>query len=119
MLFVISSSDSFLLPTAMSENYVVFIEQPVKIDILKIVTSKMRGKALGEGIYWDPKQDTVFHLVNKSTGEVRCDDTAWILCMDKLMNNKKHCPVLIFCTAGQLGEVPHQSVFHLPSDQRL
>lgn len=62
----------FLLP-AMSENYVVFIEQPVKMDLLKIVTCKLRGKALSDGIYWDPKQETVFHLVNKHTGEVRCD----------------------------------------------
>lgn len=59
---------------AMSENYVVFIEQPIKMDLLKIVTCKLRGKALSEGIYWDPKQETVFHLVNKKTGEVSsCD----------------------------------------------
>lgn len=59
----------------MSENYVVFIEQPIKMDLLKIVTCKLRGRALSEGIYWDPKQDTVFHLVDKRTGEVRreCD----------------------------------------------
>lgn len=57
----------------MSENYVVFIEQPIKMDLLKIVTCKLRGKALGEVIYWDPKQDTVFHLADKRTGEVRRD----------------------------------------------
>lgn len=55
----------------MSENYVVFIEQPIKMDLLKIVTCKLRGRALSEGIYWDPKQETVFHLVDKRTGEVR------------------------------------------------
>lgn len=55
----------------MSENYVVFIEQPIKMDLLKIVTCKLRGKALSEGIYWDPKQETVFHLISKHTGEVR------------------------------------------------
>ena len=57
-------------PLAMSENYVVFIEQPIKMDLLKIVTCKLRGKGLSEGIYWDPKQDTVFHLVDKKTGQV-------------------------------------------------
>lgn len=57
----------------MSENYVVFIEQPIKMDLLKIVTCKLRGRALSEGIYWDPKQETVFHLVDKRTGEVRRD----------------------------------------------
>ena len=59
----------------MSENYVVFIEQPIKMDLLKIVTCRLRGKALSEGIYWDPKLETVFHLVDKHTGKVRyiCD----------------------------------------------
>ncbi|XP_034539680.1 beta,beta-carotene 9',10'-oxygenase-like isoform X2 [Notolabrus celidotus] len=55
---------------AMSENYVVFIEQPIKMDLLKIITCKLRGKALSEGIYWDPNLETVFHLVDKRTGEV-------------------------------------------------
>uniref|UniRef100_I3JD70 Carotenoid-cleaving dioxygenase, mitochondrial n=1 Tax=Oreochromis niloticus TaxID=8128 RepID=I3JD70_ORENI len=65
------SHPSYYHSFAMSENYVVFIEQPVKMDLLKIVTCKIRGKALSDGIYWDPKQETVFHLVNKHTGEVR------------------------------------------------
>ena len=55
----------------MSENYVVFIEQPIKMDLLKIVTSKVRGKGLSDAIYWDPQQETVFHLVDKHTGQVR------------------------------------------------
>uniref|UniRef100_A0A3Q3X8D9 Carotenoid-cleaving dioxygenase, mitochondrial n=1 Tax=Mola mola TaxID=94237 RepID=A0A3Q3X8D9_MOLML len=64
------SHPSYYHSFAMSENYVVFIEQPIKMDLLKIVTCKLRGKALSEGIYWDPKLETVFHLVNKHTGEV-------------------------------------------------
>ncbi|XP_027021164.2 carotenoid-cleaving dioxygenase, mitochondrial isoform X2 [Tachysurus fulvidraco] len=55
---------------AMSENYVVFIEQPIKIDIMKIVTARMKGKGISDCIYWDPKQETVFHVVNKHTGKV-------------------------------------------------
>ncbi|KAG7269696.1 hypothetical protein CRUP_021435 [Coryphaenoides rupestris] len=54
---------------AMSENYVVFIEQPIKMDLLKIITSKLRRKAVSDAIYWDPTQDTVFHLVDKHTGQ--------------------------------------------------
>ncbi|XP_067348019.1 carotenoid-cleaving dioxygenase, mitochondrial isoform X2 [Channa argus] len=64
------SHPSYYHSFAMSENYVVFIEQPIKMDLLKIVTCKLRGKALCEGIYWDPKQETVFHLADKRTGEV-------------------------------------------------
>ncbi|KAI1903298.1 hypothetical protein AGOR_G00025760 [Albula goreensis] len=55
---------------AMSQNYVVFIEQPIKMDLLKIVTCKLRGKALNDGIYWDPKLETVFHVVDKRTGKL-------------------------------------------------
>uniref|UniRef100_A0A7N8XF00 Carotenoid-cleaving dioxygenase, mitochondrial n=1 Tax=Mastacembelus armatus TaxID=205130 RepID=A0A7N8XF00_9TELE len=64
------SHPSYYHSFAMSENYVVFIEQPIKLDVLKIVTCKLRGKALSDGIYWDPKQETVFHLVDKHTGEI-------------------------------------------------
>ncbi|XP_037543451.1 beta,beta-carotene 9',10'-oxygenase isoform X2 [Nematolebias whitei] len=64
------SHPSYYHSFAMSENYVVFIEQPIKLDLLKIATCKLRGEALSKGIYWDPKQETVFHLINKHTGEV-------------------------------------------------
>ncbi|XP_064169865.1 carotenoid-cleaving dioxygenase, mitochondrial-like [Anguilla rostrata] len=55
---------------AMSQNYVVFIEQPLKMDLLKIVTSKLRGKPINDGIYWDPNLETVFHMISKHTGKV-------------------------------------------------
>lgn len=64
------SHPSYYHSFAMSQNYVVFIEQPIKMDLLKIVTCKLRGKGLSEGIYWDPKLETVFHLVDKRTGNV-------------------------------------------------
>ena len=57
--------------TAMSENYVVFIEQPIKMDLLKIVTGKLRGKSISDGFLWDPKLNTIFHLIHKQTGEVK------------------------------------------------
>ncbi|KAG5855088.1 hypothetical protein ANANG_G00045240 [Anguilla anguilla] len=53
----------------MSQNYVVFIEQPLKMDLLKIVTSKLRGKPINDGIYWDPNLETVFHMISKHTGK--------------------------------------------------
>ncbi|XP_030648615.1 beta,beta-carotene 9',10'-oxygenase [Chanos chanos] len=63
------SRPSYYHSFAMSENYVVFIEQPIKMDLFKILTSKLRGKALSDAIYWDPKQETVFHLIDKHTGK--------------------------------------------------
>ncbi|XP_026149963.1 beta,beta-carotene 9',10'-oxygenase [Mastacembelus armatus] len=55
---------------AMSENYVVFIEQPFKIDLLKIVTSRLTGKSISDCFSWDPKLNTTFHLIRKQTGEI-------------------------------------------------
>ncbi|XP_076748196.1 carotenoid-cleaving dioxygenase, mitochondrial isoform X2 [Maylandia zebra] len=55
---------------AMSENYVVFIEQPIKLDLLKIVTGKLRGKSISDSIFWDPKLNIIFHLIHKHSGKV-------------------------------------------------
>lgn len=57
----------------MSENYVVFIEQPIKMDLFKIVTGKLRGKSICDGFLWDPKLNTIFHLIHKKTGMVRLE----------------------------------------------
>ncbi|KAJ8368217.1 hypothetical protein SKAU_G00082450 [Synaphobranchus kaupii] len=53
---------------AMSENYVVFIEQPIKMDLKKIILGRLRGREISKAVYWDPKQDTIFHVINKHTG---------------------------------------------------
>ncbi|XP_038609788.1 beta,beta-carotene 9',10'-oxygenase isoform X2 [Tachyglossus aculeatus] len=54
----------------MTKNYIIFIEQPVKIDLWKMVTSKLRGKAFMDGISWQPQYDTRFHVVDKHTGQI-------------------------------------------------
>ncbi|NXV64182.1 BCDO2 oxygenase, partial [Molothrus ater] len=54
----------------MTENYIVFIEQPLRLNLLKIITSKLRGTAIYDGISWEPQHNTYFHVVNKHTGEV-------------------------------------------------
>lgn len=54
----------------MSENYIIFIEQPIKLNLMRIITSKFRGKPISEGINWEPQHNTRFHVVNKHTGEV-------------------------------------------------
>lgn len=55
----------------MTENYVVFVEQPIKMDLFKIVTGKLRRKSISDGFLWDPKRNTIFHMIHKKTGEVR------------------------------------------------
>uniref|UniRef100_A0A3B4A5V8 Uncharacterized protein n=1 Tax=Periophthalmus magnuspinnatus TaxID=409849 RepID=A0A3B4A5V8_9GOBI len=64
------SKPSYYHSFAMSENYVVFIEQPIKMDLMKIVTGKLTGNSISDSIYWDPKLNTIFHVINKQTGKV-------------------------------------------------
>ncbi|KAM8903763.1 carotenoid-cleaving dioxygenase, mitochondrial-like [Spinachia spinachia] len=64
------SKPSYYHSFAMSENYVVFIEQPIKMDLLKIVTGKLRGKSISNSLFWDPTLNTIFHLIHKQTGTV-------------------------------------------------
>lgn len=54
----------------MSENYIVFIEQPIKMDLKQIILGRLVGRDISKAISWDPKQDTRFHLINKKTGKV-------------------------------------------------
>ncbi|KAG8434464.1 hypothetical protein GDO86_012731 [Hymenochirus boettgeri] len=53
----------------MTENYVVFIELPLKLNLMKIITSKIRGKSFSSSLSWEPDFQTIFHVVNKHTGE--------------------------------------------------
>uniref|UniRef100_A0A8C2W0V2 Carotenoid-cleaving dioxygenase, mitochondrial n=3 Tax=Chinchilla lanigera TaxID=34839 RepID=A0A8C2W0V2_CHILA len=53
----------------MTRNYIIFIEQPLKMNLWKIVTSKIRGRALSDGISWEPQYNTRFHVVDKHTGQ--------------------------------------------------
>ena len=63
----------------MSANYVVFIEQPIKMNLWKIITCKMTGKGISDAVYWDPKQETVIHLIHKKTGQVSRQHLLWVL----------------------------------------
>ncbi|XP_048196935.1 carotenoid-cleaving dioxygenase, mitochondrial [Perognathus longimembris pacificus] len=53
----------------MTQNYIIFIEQPLKMNLWKIATSKIRGKPFSDGISWEPQQNTRFHVVDKHTGK--------------------------------------------------
>ncbi|KAM4652429.1 carotenoid-cleaving dioxygenase, mitochondrial-like [Discoglossus pictus] len=54
----------------MTENYIVFVEQPIKLNLLTILTCKISGASISDCVSWEPKYDTVFHVTNKHTGEV-------------------------------------------------
>ncbi|KAM3920985.1 carotenoid-cleaving dioxygenase, mitochondrial-like [Leptodactylus fuscus] len=53
----------------MSENYIVFVEQPLRLNLLKILLKRIQGKPFSEIMSWEPEQNTVFHVINKNTGK--------------------------------------------------
>ncbi|KAL8173580.1 UNVERIFIED_CONTAM: Beta,beta-carotene 9',10'-oxygenase [Gekko kuhli] len=55
---------------AMSKNYVIFIELPLKINLWKLMTAKTLGRSFLDGIKWEPQHHTRFYVVNKRTGKI-------------------------------------------------
>uniref|UniRef100_A0AAQ6IU92 Beta-carotene 15, 15-dioxygenase 2, like n=1 Tax=Anabas testudineus TaxID=64144 RepID=A0AAQ6IU92_ANATE len=65
-----SRKPSYYHSFVMSENYIVFIEQPIKLDLLKFMLYRIQGKAFHKVMSWEPQYGTIFHLVNRHTGKV-------------------------------------------------
>ncbi|XP_068208769.1 beta,beta-carotene 15,15'-dioxygenase-like [Palaemon carinicauda] len=55
----------------MSENYIVFCEQPMLLNTLKLATSQVKSKSLHECMEWHPQEKVKFIVLNKNTGEVQ------------------------------------------------
>ncbi|KAM3830426.1 carotenoid-cleaving dioxygenase, mitochondrial isoform 1-T1 [Vipera latastei] len=53
----------------MSENYVIFIEQPIQIKLWEIITANFWGKSVLDGLSWEPQLNTRFYVMNKHTGQ--------------------------------------------------
>ncbi|XP_073513270.1 carotenoid-cleaving dioxygenase, mitochondrial [Phyllobates terribilis] len=53
----------------MSENYVVFVEQPLRLNIMRLLMGQIRGKAMSQSLSWEPQLNTVFHVISKHSGE--------------------------------------------------
>lgn len=62
----------YTLPFAvMSENYIVFIEQPIKLDLLKFMLYRVAGKSFHNVMSWNPDLETIFHVADRRTGQVQ------------------------------------------------
>ncbi|KAM3860245.1 beta,beta-carotene 15,15'-dioxygenase [Diretmus argenteus] len=53
----------------MTDNYFVFIEQPLKLDILKMATAYMRGVNWASCLKYFPEENTLIHLIDRRTGK--------------------------------------------------
>uniref|UniRef100_A0A665V2M5 Beta,beta-carotene 15,15'-dioxygenase-like n=1 Tax=Echeneis naucrates TaxID=173247 RepID=A0A665V2M5_ECHNA len=53
----------------MTDNYFIFIEQPFKLDILKMATAYMRGVNWASCLKFCPEENTLIHLIDRKTGK--------------------------------------------------
>ncbi|XP_075907224.1 beta,beta-carotene 15,15'-dioxygenase [Nelusetta ayraudi] len=53
----------------MTDNYFVFIEQPFKLDIVKMATAYMRGVNWASCLKFSPEENTLIHLIDRKTGK--------------------------------------------------
>ncbi|XP_018410905.1 PREDICTED: beta,beta-carotene 15,15'-dioxygenase [Nanorana parkeri] len=60
-------SPSYYHSFGMTENYIIFIEQPLKLDILKLATAYFRGVNWGSCIIFNKDEKTWFHIIDKRT----------------------------------------------------
>ncbi|XP_047206163.1 beta,beta-carotene 15,15'-dioxygenase isoform X2 [Girardinichthys multiradiatus] len=52
-----------------TDNYIIFVEQPFKLDILKMTTAYMRGVNWASCLKFCPNENTLIHLIDKRTGK--------------------------------------------------
>ncbi|XP_039899994.1 beta,beta-carotene 15,15'-dioxygenase [Simochromis diagramma] len=65
---------SLLMPSyyhsfGMTDNYIIFVEMPFKLDILKMATAYMRGVSWASCMKFCPEENTLIHLVDRKTGK--------------------------------------------------
>ncbi|KAK2859340.1 hypothetical protein Q5P01_003960 [Channa striata] len=53
----------------MTENYFIFIEQPFKLDIIRMATAYMRGVNWASCLKFCPEENTLIHLIDRQTGK--------------------------------------------------
>ncbi|XP_068165729.1 beta,beta-carotene 15,15'-dioxygenase [Antennarius striatus] len=59
---------SYFHSFGMTKNYIVFVEQPFKLDIVRLATAYFRGINWGSCLRFDKNDMTWFHVINKTTG---------------------------------------------------
>ncbi|XP_066503382.1 beta,beta-carotene 15,15'-dioxygenase isoform X2 [Hoplias malabaricus] len=60
---------SYFHSFGMTENYIVFVEQAFKLDIIRLATAYFRGETWGKCLKYDQDDVTLFHLIDRKTGK--------------------------------------------------
>ncbi|XP_054566274.1 beta,beta-carotene 15,15'-dioxygenase [Eptesicus fuscus] len=62
-------SPSYYHSFGVTENYIIFLEQPFKLDILKMATAYIRGVSWASCLAFHREDKTYIHIVNQRTGK--------------------------------------------------
>ncbi|ODN02656.1 Beta,beta-carotene 15,15'-monooxygenase [Orchesella cincta] len=54
----------------MTKNYIIFVEMPVVLNVMKLAATYVKGYCTKDWLDWRPHDGTKFYLVNKNTGKV-------------------------------------------------
>lgn len=67
-----TSSLSFNHSLGMTKNFIIFIEQPLAVNVTKLLTSTIRGKeeAYRDWLEWKTDAQNRFYIIEKSTGQL-------------------------------------------------
>lgn len=60
---------SYFHSFGMTENYIIFVEQAFKLDMVKLATAYFRGVNWGNCLKYDKDDTTLFHVVDRRTGK--------------------------------------------------
>ncbi|KAG7502068.1 beta,beta-carotene 15,15' [Solea senegalensis] len=60
---------SYFHSFGMTDNYIVFVEQPFKLDIIKLGTAYFREDNWGNCLKFDKDDITLFHIIDRKTGK--------------------------------------------------
>ncbi|KAF8770400.1 Beta like protein [Argiope bruennichi] len=52
----------------LTENYILFVEQPLLVNTVRMAASGIKGYSLKECFDWNPAQKTRFHLIDRVSG---------------------------------------------------
>ncbi|XP_034164301.1 beta,beta-carotene 15,15'-dioxygenase isoform X1 [Pangasianodon hypophthalmus] len=61
---------SYFHSFGMTDNYIIFVEQPLKLDIIRLATAYFRGVSWGKCLSFDKDDVTLFHIIDRKTGLV-------------------------------------------------
>ncbi|KAL1123306.1 hypothetical protein AAG570_002392 [Ranatra chinensis] len=61
---------SYIHSFGMTDRWIVFIEQPLLVKGLKLLTAHLNRKTMRDCSEWCPEEKNVFYIIDKSTGKV-------------------------------------------------